>query len=160
MLKDGREHPRILGRPSPGPDLTTPLGLSSVSADEAATVRPKRRAVAARRRRVRGEPLPLLTTITSDGPQRRKAIAVWSAAGAAAGASGFVAGGVVTDVVGWRAVFWAYVPLAMALALVIGRTVPPGRAADQTIRLSLASSTLFTAAVMAFVVATTLLPER
>lgn len=104
--------------------------------------------------------LRLLTTITSDGPQRRKAIAVWSAAGAAAGASGLVAGGVVTDLVGWRAVFWAYVPLAMALALVIGRAVPPDRAADRSIRLSLASSALFTATVMAFVVATTLLPER
>jgi MFS family permease len=44
--------------------------------------------------------LRLLTTITADGPQRRKAIAVWSAAGAAAGASGLVAGGVVTDLVG------------------------------------------------------------
>jgi MFS family permease len=104
--------------------------------------------------------LRLLTTITSDGPQRRKAIAVWSAAGAAAGASGLVAGGVVTDLVGWRAVFWAYVPLAMALALVIGRAVPPDRAADRSIRLSLASSALFTATMMAFVVATTLLPER
>ena len=104
--------------------------------------------------------LRLLTTITSDGPQRRKAIAVWSGAGAAAGASGFVAGGVVTDLVGWRAVFWAYVPLAMALALAIGRAVPPDRAVDRSIRLSLASSAIFTAAVMAFVVATTLLPEQ
>lgn len=104
--------------------------------------------------------LRLLTTITSDGPQRRKAIAVWSGAGAAAGASGFVAGGVVTDLVGWKAVFWAYVPLAMALALAIGRAVPPDRAIDRSIRLSLASSAIFTGAVMAFVVAMTLLPEQ
>ncbi|MBV8915927.1 MAG: MFS transporter, partial [Acetobacteraceae bacterium] len=104
--------------------------------------------------------LRLLTTITADGPQRRKAIAVWSAAGAAAGASGFVAGGVVTDLVGWRAVFWAYVPLALALAVAIGRAVPPDQAAGRSIRLSLASSAIFTATVMAFVVATTLLPEQ
>ena len=56
--------------------------------------------------------LRLLTTITSDGPQRERAIAAWSASGAAAGASGFVVGGVVTYMVGWRAVFWAYLPLA------------------------------------------------
>jgi MFS family permease len=49
--------------------------------------------------------LRLLATSTSDGPQREKAIAAWSASGAAAGASGFVVGGVVTYLVGWRAVF-------------------------------------------------------
>jgi MFS family permease len=104
--------------------------------------------------------LRLLTTITPGGPQRRKAIAAWSAAGAAAGASGFVVGGVVTDLVGWRAVFWAYLPLAVLLAAAIGRSVPPDDAADRSIRLSLPSSGTFTAAVMAFVVATMLLPER
>jgi MFS family permease len=103
--------------------------------------------------------LRLLTTITTEGPQRRRAIAAWSAAGAAAGASGFVVGGVVTDLVGWRAVFWAYLPLAVLLAAAIGRAVRPDRAVGRPVRLSLASSTAFTAAVMAFVVATTLLPE-
>jgi MFS family permease len=104
--------------------------------------------------------LRLLTTITADGPQRRTAIAWWSAAGAAAGASGFVAGGVVTGLIGWRAIFWAYLPLALGLAMVIVRTTPPDGAADRSVRLSLASAATFTAAVMAFVVATTLLPER
>ena len=104
--------------------------------------------------------LRLLTTITEDGPQRRAAIAFWSAADAAAGASGFVIGGVVTDLVGWRAVFWAYLPLAVALAVAIGRAVPPDGAADRSVRLNLASSAVFTLAVMAFVVATTLLPTR
>src|ERR1700761_2123370 len=41
--------------------------------------------------------LRLLTTLTSDGVQRQRAVALWSAAGAAAGASGFVIGGVVTE---------------------------------------------------------------
>jgi len=104
--------------------------------------------------------LRLLTTITPDGPQRERAIAGWSASGAAAGASGFVVGGVVTSLVGWRAVFWAYLPVALLLAGAIGRSVPPDRAADRSVRLSLPSVRTFTAAVMAFVVATTLLPER
>jgi MFS family permease len=104
--------------------------------------------------------LRLLTTITSDGAQRRRAIAAWSASGAAAGASGFVVGGVVTDLVGWRAVFWAYLPLAVMLAAAIWRAAPPDPQADRSIRLSVASFGTFTAAIMAFVVATTLLPER
>src|SRR5690348_11313522 len=59
--------------------------------------------------------LRLLTTLTAEGPRRQRAVAVWSAAGAAAGASGFVIGGVVTDLTSWRVVFWAYLPLAALL---------------------------------------------
>jgi MFS family permease len=103
--------------------------------------------------------LRLLTTITSDGPQRERAIAGWSASGAAAGASGFVVGGVVTYLVGWRAVFWAYVAVAVLLAGAISRSVPPDQGVDRSVRLSAASASTFTAAVMAFVVATTLLPQ-
>src|ERR1700758_3053074 len=103
--------------------------------------------------------LRLLTTITSDGPQRERAIAAWSASGAAAGASGFVVGGVVTYLVGWRAVFWAYLPLAALLAVAIGRAVPPDQAGDRSVRLSVPSVSAFTGAVMAFVVAATLLPQ-
>jgi MFS family permease len=104
--------------------------------------------------------LRLLTTITDDGPQRRGVIAFWSAAGAAAGASGFVIGEVVTDLLGWRAVFWAHLPLAVALAAAVGRAVPPDGETDRSVRLNLASAAAFTLAVMAFVVATTLLPSR
>ena len=103
--------------------------------------------------------LRLLTTITSDGPQRERAIAGWSASGAAAGASGFVVGGVVTYLVGWRAVFWAYLPIAVLLAVAIRRSVPPDQAVDRSVRLSVLSGSAFTAAVMAFVLATTLLPQ-
>ena len=103
--------------------------------------------------------LRLLTTITSDGPQRERAIAGWSASGAAAGASGFVVGGVVTYLVGWRAVFWAYLLVAVLLAGAIRRSVPPDQAVDRSVRLSVLSVSTFTAAVMAFVVAATLLPQ-
>ena len=100
--------------------------------------------------------LRLLTTITADGSQRQRARAVWSAAGAAAGASGFVVGGVVTELAGWRVVFWAYAPLAAAILW----AVPPDRDTDRSTGLNPTSSVTFTAAVMMFVVAATLLPER
>ncbi len=104
--------------------------------------------------------LRLLTTVTAEGAQRRRAVAAWSAAGAAAGASGFVVGGVVTDLIGWRAVFWGYLPVAVVLAAAILRTVPRDRSGGAPLALNLAGSALFTAAAMAFIVATTLLPER
>lgn len=103
--------------------------------------------------------LRLLTTITTDGSQRERAIAGWSASGAAAGASGFVVGGVVTYLVGWRAVFWAYLPVAVLLAGAIGWAVPPDQTSDRSVRLSVPSVSTFIAGVMAFVVAMTLLPQ-
>jgi MFS family permease len=103
--------------------------------------------------------LRLLTTVTPDGPARQRAIAAWSAAGAAAGASGFVVGGIVTDLTSWRVVFWAYLPLAAGLAAAIVWSVPRDRHADPSKSLNLAGSATFTAAVMAFVVGTTLVTQ-
>jgi MFS family permease len=102
--------------------------------------------------------LRLLTTITPEGPPRNRAIAAWSASGAAAGASGFVVGGIVTSLASWRFIFWGYVPLAVALATIIARTVPPPASdSDPPRSLNLGASVTFTAAVMAFVVGTTLI---
>ena len=104
--------------------------------------------------------LRLLTTITTEGRQRRRAVAAWSAAGAAAGASGFVVGGIVTDLASWRFIFWGYLPVAVILAAGVVREIPPDRKADRPPPLPVLSSLLFTAAVMGFVIATTLLPQR
>jgi predicted MFS family arabinose efflux permease len=65
----------------------------------------------------------------------------------------------VTYLVGWRAVFWVYVAVAVLLAAAIRRSVPRDQSADASVRLSVPSVTAFTTAVMAFVVATTLLPQ-
>ena len=103
--------------------------------------------------------LRLLTTITPQGPARHRAIAAWSAAGAAAGASGFVVGGIVTDLTSWRVIFWAYLPLAAALAAVISVSVPGDGGGRQAESLNLAGSLTFTAAVMAFVVGATVIAQ-
>lgn len=101
--------------------------------------------------------LRLLTTITAGGPERRRAIAAWSAAGAAAGASGFVVGGVVTDLISWRFVFWAFIPLAVILGGIIAASVPAGTGSEPVKSLNLAGAAAFTTAVMAFVVGTTVI---
>jgi MFS family permease len=103
--------------------------------------------------------LRLLTTVAPDGPARRRAIAAWSAAGAAAGASGFVIGGVVTDLTSWRLIFWAYLPLAAVLGLVIAISVPADPREGPAQSLNLAGSLAFTAAVMAFVVGSTVITQ-
>ena len=101
--------------------------------------------------------LRLLTTITAEGPARQRAIATWSAAGAAAGASGFVVGGVVTDLISWRFVFWALIPLALILGGIIAVSVPAGTGREPAKSLNLAAAAAFTGAVMAFVVGTTVI---
>jgi MFS family permease len=129
--------------------------------------------------------LRLLTTVTPEGTARHRAIAAWSAAGAAAGASGFVIGGIVTDLTSWRLIFWAYLPLAAVLGLVIAVSVPAGEIGEQAGRpvdpavrpdlsagpdesdeagepaqsLNLGGSLAFTAAVMAFVVGATVVAQ-
>jgi predicted MFS family arabinose efflux permease len=66
-------------------------------------------------------------------------------------------GGVVTDLASWRFVFWAYLPLAALLVAAIVRSVPPDRDADPARSLNLAGAAAFTAAVMTFVIGTTLI---
>jgi MFS family permease len=103
--------------------------------------------------------LRLLTTLTTDGPERRRAVAGWSAAGATAGATGFVVGGVLTELTTWRAVFVAFVGLAVVLAVGIGRSVPPDRPISSPARIAWLPGLLLTAAAMAIVAGGSLLSE-
>ena len=84
--------------------------------------------VARCRRAVRLRFLPaalrLLTAVTPEGSARNRALATWSGAGAAAGATGLLLGGVLTDLAGWRSVFWINVPLAAVLIVAVWRTAP------------------------------------
>jgi predicted MFS family arabinose efflux permease len=78
-------------------------------------------------------------------------MAAWSATGAAAGASGFLLGGVLTDLAGWAAVFWVNVPLAVVLVIAVRATVNAG-AGERSLRsLDLAGAALLTGGVMALV---------
>ena len=61
---------------------------------------------------------------TFSGEARGRAIGIWAATGAIAGAVGPVLGGVLVDAVGWRAVFLINLPLAAAALLLAIRSVP------------------------------------
>jgi len=62
--------------------------------------------------------LALINTTFAEGPERNRAVAVWGGAGAAGLVIGVLLGGVLTQAVGWEAVFFVNVPLvAIALAL-------------------------------------------
>ena len=103
--------------------------------------------------------LRLLSVVAPAQAARRRAFAAWSAAGAVAGASGFVIGGVLTDAAGWRLLFWLNLPVAVALAAAVLFTVPDRRAGEHDGRpgLDAVGAALLTVAVMGLVVGAALL---
>ncbi|WP_170111969.1 MFS transporter [Nocardia fluminea] len=68
--------------------------------------------------------LTLLSTHAPDEHARAKAVAVWSASGAAAGISGYAVGGALTQIGDWRLIFWSLVLVSALLAVVVRAAVP------------------------------------
>ncbi|MGW6938557.1 MFS transporter [Streptomyces xanthophaeus] len=68
--------------------------------------------------------LSLITTGTAPGPERNKALGWFSAASASGFAIGVLAGGVLTQLTGWRWVFFVNVPLTALAILAAYRLIP------------------------------------
>ena len=68
--------------------------------------------------------LSLITTTFPEGPERGRALGWFSAAGASGFAVGVLAGGLLTQFAGWRAVLFVNVPL-VAAAIVLGWRLLP-----------------------------------
>src|ERR1700733_8953594 len=66
--------------------------------------------------------LSLLTTVFPEGPPRVRAIALYTTVSAAGGATGLVAGGLLTQLVSWRWVMFVNVPIGLTIWL-LGRVV-------------------------------------
>jgi len=70
--------------------------------------------------------LALLSALSEPGAQRRRAVGWWTAAAATGGASGWVLGGLLTETLGWRSVFWVNLPIGLiALVGALRIAVPP-----------------------------------
>jgi MFS family permease len=102
----------------------------------------------------------LLLDAAPEQSARRSALAAWSASGAAAGALGFLVGGVLVDVFGWRAVFWANVPVGVLLVVAVWLLVPASSPVDQAAKLDLFGALLLVAAVMLVIVGASLVEDR
>ena len=70
--------------------------------------------------------LALLSLVSPPGAARRRAVGWWTAAAATGGASGWLLGGVLTEYLAWRAVFWVNLPIGISTALVAARVLPAG----------------------------------
>ncbi|KUM74864.1 MFS transporter [Streptomyces curacoi] len=68
--------------------------------------------------------LALITVNFPAGAARSRALGLWGAAGAAGGAVGVLAGGLLTDWFGWRAVMLVNVPVVAAVLALVRPAVP------------------------------------
>ncbi len=93
--------------------------------------------------------LSLLTTTNPEGPARNRALAIWQATTAGGATAGIIAGGLLTQYLGWRAVFLVNPPLIVIMLTLAGR-LPAGQPAGGQ-RLDVPGSVLVTTAVAALI---------
>src|SRR3954470_17196317 len=67
--------------------------------------------------------LSIITTTFSEGPNRNRALAIYTATGASGFSLGLVLGGLLTEL-GWRWTFLLPVPIALALLVAAPRRLP------------------------------------
>ena len=97
--------------------------------------------------------LSLLTTSNPEGPARNRALSIWQATTAAGATAGIVAGGLLTQYLGWRAVFLVNPPLIVIMLTLIGRlpaSRPAGRPAGGQ-RVDVPGGVLVTASIAALI---------
>src|SRR3954465_3399432 len=96
--------------------------------------------------------LSILTT-GFQGPERAKALGVWGAVGGAGAAIGVLLGGVLTELVDWRAIFYINLPVGLLLAAAATHLLPADTARAQWRGLDLRGALLATAGLGALVYA-------
>lgn len=70
--------------------------------------------------------LSLVLALYTSAAERTRALGVWGAAAGAGSLVGVFLGGTLTELLGWRSVFWVPVPLGLAAAVLVRRTLLPG----------------------------------
>jgi MFS family permease len=68
--------------------------------------------------------LAIITDLYSEGPARTRALGIFQGATAAGASAGIVLGGILTELVGWRAVFLVNPPIIVVLIIAIRRVLP------------------------------------
>ncbi|MET8043022.1 MFS transporter [Micromonospora sp. NPDC005215] len=95
--------------------------------------------------------LGMIVRLYPEPAERARAIAVFSFTGAAGASVGTVAGGVLTEVAGWRAIFLVNLPIGAAILLTAVRRLPAERGIGLRAGLDLPGALLVTAGLMAAV---------
>ncbi|HYH90201.1 MAG TPA: MFS transporter [Solirubrobacteraceae bacterium] len=97
--------------------------------------------------------LSLVNTTFAEGRERNRAVAVWGGAGAAGLVIGVLLGGVLTQALGWEAVFFVNVPLAGLAILLAFALIPADGARERDRRFDLPGALTATAGITLLVFA-------
>jgi len=102
--------------------------------------------------------LSLVLTIFKEGPERNRALGIWSMVAGGGGAVGLVLGGLLTQYVDWRWTFFINVPIGIAVLLLAPRFVPASLPSAKQ-KLDIAGAFTITGSLMAAVYALAKVPE-
>ena len=72
--------------------------------------------------------LAILTTTFAEGKERNSALAVWGAVAGFGGAAGVLLGGILTDLLTWRWIFFINIPVAVVVILLAPRFIAESKA--------------------------------
>lgn len=103
--------------------------------------------------------LSLVLTIFKEGPERNRAIGIWSMVSGGGGAVGLLLGGILTQYINWRWIFFINVPIAIGVLFMAGKYVPEG-ASQEKGRIDFAGAITITAGLMSLVYALAKAPEK
>jgi len=93
--------------------------------------------------------LSLLTTTNPEGPARHRALSIWQAVTSGASTAGIVAGGPLTQYLGWRSVFLVNPPIIVALLVALPRL--PVTRSGRGGRVDVPGAAAITAAIAALI---------
>jgi EmrB/QacA subfamily drug resistance transporter len=135
-----------------GVAVFTAASLAAALADSTATLIAARVAQGVGAALLTPAALSLVTTIFPDGPERRRALAAWAAVAASGGAFGVLAGGALTETLGWEAIFLINVPVGVVVGLAALRILPSA-GADASGRIDLTGAVLASGSLVALIYA-------
>ena len=97
--------------------------------------------------------LSIITTTFAEGPDRNKALGVWSAIAAGGAAAGLLMGGVLTDLLSWQWCFFVNVPVGIAAIVAALRYVPNTLAEHRPSSIDIAGAVSVTSGLVVLVYA-------
>jgi len=104
--------------------------------------------------------LSLLLTIFKEGPERNRALGIWSMVAGGGGAVGLLLGGVLTQYIDWRWIFFINIPVAAVIVGAALKYVPKSLPAEKRPKVDMAGAVTVTAGLMSLVYALAKAPDN